>query len=123
MTVDLAQVPLWAAIPAAFFLVLGGGLTLLGAMGLVRLKSFYARIHAPTMGTSWGAAGLMVASMLVFSTASGKLVLHDILIGVFVMITTPITLMMLGRATLYRDRTEGNPEVPPMPAEPQESAK
>lgn len=118
MTVDLAQVPLWAAIPAAFFLVLGGGLTLLGAIGLIRLKSFYERIHAPSLGTSWGAGGLIVASMLVFSTASGKPVLHDILIGIFLMITTPVTLMMLGRAALYRDRTAGRPGVPAMPAEP-----
>lgn len=118
MTVDLAQVPLWAAVPAAFFLVLGSGLTLLGATGLVRLKTFYARIHAPTLGTSWGAAGLMIASMLVFTSASGKPVLHDVLIGIFIMITTPVTLMMLGRATLYRDRTEGNPDVPRMPEEP-----
>ena len=32
-------------------------LTLIGTLGLVRLSSFYARIHAPTLGTSWGTAG------------------------------------------------------------------
>ena len=35
------------------------------------------------------------------------------LIGVFVTVTTPVTLMMLGRAALYRDRSELNPGVPP----------
>jgi multicomponent K+:H+ antiporter subunit G len=112
MSVHLADVPLWAAILAAFFLVLGAGLALLGTIGLVRLPTFYQRIHAPTLGTSWGAAGMVLASMIIFTAASGRLVLHEILIGIFVTVTTPVTLMMLGRSALYRDRSERNPEVP-----------
>ena len=53
----LDAVPLWAAIPAALLLVVGAGLTLVGSIGLVRLPTFYERIHAPTLGTSWGTAG------------------------------------------------------------------
>jgi multicomponent K+:H+ antiporter subunit G len=30
-------------------------------------------------------------------------------------VTTPITLMMLGRSALYRDRSEGSDEVPALP--------
>ncbi len=112
MNIHLADVPLWAAITAAVFLVLGAGLTLLGAIGLARLPTFYQRIHAPTLGTSWGAGGMVMASMIVFTAGSGRLVLHEILIGLFVTVTTPVTLMMLGRAALYRDRSENNPEVP-----------
>jgi multicomponent K+:H+ antiporter subunit G len=115
MTVDLADVPLWAAILASVFLLLGGGLTLVGTLGLARLDSFYLRIHAPTLGTSWGTGGMVMGSMIVFTAASARPVLHEILIGVFVTVTTPITLMMLGRAALYRDRTERHPDVPPMP--------
>ena len=37
----------------------------------------------------------------------GRPVLHEILIGVFLTVTTPITLMLLVRAALYRDREEG----------------
>jgi len=114
MSVHLADVPLWAAILAAAFLVLGAGLTLLGTIGLVRLPTFYQRIHAPTLGTSWGAGGMVMASMIVFTAASGRPVLHEILIGIFVTVTTPVTLMMLGRSALYRDRSERNPGVPPI---------
>lgn len=126
MTADLANVPLWAAIPAAIFILLGAGLTLIGAFGLVRLKDFYDRLHAPTLGTSWGIGGLVMGSMIIFTTISGRPVLHEFLIGVFVTVTTPITLMMLGRAAVYRDRSEGNPGVPPnlgatSPAPPHES--
>jgi len=112
MTIHLADVPIWAAIPAAAFLLLGAGLTLLGTIGLVRLRTFYDRIHAPTLATSWGAGGMVMASMIIFTAASARPVFHEILIGIFVTVTTPVTLMMLGRATLYRDRMQRSPELP-----------
>ncbi len=95
--------PLWAAIVAAAFLLLGAGLTLVGAIGLVRLPNFYDRVHAPTLGTSWGTAGIVIASMIVFSLSTGRPVLHEVLIGFFVSVTTPVTLMLLARAAIYRD--------------------
>ena len=114
MNPGLADVPLWAAIPAAALLVLGACLALLGTWGLVRMKGFYNRIHAPTLGTSWGAGGMILASIIIFTTGTGRPVLHEVLIGIFVTVTTPVTLMMLGRSALFRDRSERNPQVPPM---------
>ncbi len=114
MSFDHADVPLWAAILGSAFLLLGAVLTLFGTFGLVRLGSFYERIHAPTLGTSWGAGGMVAGSMIIFSAAAARPVLHEILIWAFVTITTPITLMMLGRASLYRDRSGSNPgDLPP----------
>ena len=121
MTFSHADVPLWAAIIGSAFLLLGALLTLLGTIGLVRLPTFYERIHAPTLGTSWGAGGMVLGSMILFTAASGRLVIHEILIAVFVTVTTPVTLMMLGRASLYRDRVEGSPDVPPAPADKETS--
>lgn len=106
------NLPLWAALLVAVFLLIGAGLTLIGSFGFYRLHNFYDRIHAPTLGTSWGTAAIVIASMICFSVLESRPVLHEFLIGVFVMITTPVTLMLLGRAALYRDRSEGNPEVP-----------
>jgi len=111
-----AEVPLWAAVPIAAFLLIGAGLTLIGSLGLLRLPSFYDRIHAPTLGTSWGTAGIVLASMGYFSVLGARPVLHEILLGVFVTATTPVTLMLLGRAAVFRDRTEGNPAVPLRPS-------
>lgn len=113
MTFSHADIPLWAAILGSAFLFLGAFLTLVGTFGLVRLPSFYERIHAPTLGTSWGAGGMIMGSIIIFTAGSGRLVLHEVLLGIFVTITTPVTLMMLGRAALYRDRSELNPGVPP----------
>lgn len=107
-----ADLPAWAALAVAFFLVVGAGLTLIGTIGFVRLPTFYERIHAPTLGTSWGTGGVVMASMIFFTVLSTRPVVHEILIGIFVTVTTPVTLMLLARATLHRDRAEGNPDVP-----------
>jgi multicomponent K+:H+ antiporter subunit G len=109
MTADL---PLWVALIVAFFLILGSGLTLIGAIGALRLKNFYQRIHAPTLGTTWGTGSILIASMVFFSVTEGRLVLHEVLIAVFVTATTPVTLVLLARAALYRDRSEGAADAP-----------
>lgn len=113
---QFADIPLWVALLVAFFLVLGSMVTLLGAIGLVRFESFYERVHAPTLGTTWGAGGILIASMIFFSVVQTRPVLHEILIALFVTVTTPVTLMLLARAAFYRDRTESKGDFPPNPA-------
>jgi multicomponent K+:H+ antiporter subunit G len=108
----LDSLPAWVMLPVAALLVLGSTLTLLGALGLLRLQSFYDRIHAPTLGTSWGTASILIASMLAWSWVQDRVLLHELVIGICVMVTTPVTLMFLGRAALHRDRVEGAGGVP-----------
>lgn len=110
-----ADLPLWAALPVAILMVAGATLGLIGSLGLIRLRSFYDRIHAPTLGTTLGIGFILLASMLFFSVLQTRLVVHEVLITVFVIVTTPVTLMLLARAALYRDQRERNPEVPPLP--------
>ncbi|WMT89030.1 monovalent cation/H(+) antiporter subunit G [Pelagibacterium sp. H642] len=120
----MTEIPLWGAIVFAVLILGGAGLTLLGCLGLARLNSFYARVHAPTLGTSSGMVGVVAASALYFSLVEARPVLHEILILVFVTVTTPVTLMLLSRAALHRDRSDGNPDVPqpgPRVAAPQDN--
>ena len=112
MSYSVADIPVWAAVIISAFLLIGAALALIGAIGFLRLPTFYERIHAPTLSTSWGTGGIMTASILFFSIASGQLVAHEILIGVFITVTTPITFLLLARAALHRDRFENNPAVP-----------
>ena len=93
-----ADLPVWAALLVSFLVLLGAGLTLVGAIGLVRLKTFYDRLHAPSLGATWGAGGILLASILFFSVLQSRPVLHEVLIAVFLTVTTPVTLMLLGRA-------------------------
>lgn len=109
----MIDIPLWGAILFAVLIVGGAALTLLGCIGLARFDSFYARVHAPTLGTSFGMAGIIFASALYFTLIEGRPVVHEILIAAFVVMTTPVTLMLLSRAALHRDRAEDVPDVPP----------
>lgn len=111
----LAELPAWAAILIAVLLLIGAGLTLIGSLGLLRLGSFYQRVHAPTLGATLGIGLVLIASMLCFSVLQSRLVLHELLISAFTVITMPVTFILLARAALYRDRSEGSKEVPPPP--------
>ena len=106
------EVPLWAAILVSASVLIGSLLTLIGAIGLTRMASFYERIHAPTLGTSFGAVGVLAASAILSTIGQERLIAHEFLIFIFVSVTTPVTLMLLARAALHRDRVEGSSEVP-----------
>lgn len=94
----------WAG---AFLVLAGAALSFVGALGLLRLKTFYERVHPPTMGTTLGTGLVLIGSMLWFSGLESRPVLHEVLIGVFMTLTTPVTYMLLVRAALHRDRLEG----------------
>jgi multicomponent K+:H+ antiporter subunit G len=104
--------PEWLQLIIALVVLAGALITFIGTVGLVRWATFYQRIHAPTLGSSLGAALILLGSSLHSSLGAGRPVLHEVLILIFILITTPVTLMLLARAALYRDRSEGDPNVP-----------
>ncbi len=106
------DLPDWAAWLTAILVLFGAATTLTGTVGLARLKSFYDRVHAPTLGATLGMGCIIIASIVCFSVLQSRPVLHEILIAIFVTLTTPVTLILLARAALYRDRIEGK-DVPP----------
>lgn len=103
-----AELPPVVAVLTALFVVLGAALALIGSAGLLRLKSFYERVHAPTLGTTLGTGLVLIASMIMFSALELRPVLHEILIAIFTIVTTPVTFVLLVRAALHRDFAEGN---------------
>jgi multicomponent K+:H+ antiporter subunit G len=60
------------------------------------------------MGVGLIALGLMIC----FSVLCGRVSMHEIVIVVFITLTTPATFVLLGRAALYRDRNGGDEDVP-----------
>lgn len=103
MNVDI---PLWAGIPASILLILGGLIALIGSAGLLRFRDFESRIHAPTMGNTLGAACVLLASVLVFSSIDHRIVIHEILITLLLFMSSPVTAMLLMRAAIYRGRRQ-----------------
>lgn len=100
--------PLWAALPAALLLMFGGLLVLIGALGLLRLKDFYARMHPVTMGTTLGTGCVLIASMLVSSALLRRPVIHELLITLFILMTAPVSAMTLIRAAIFRTQPRGD---------------
>ncbi len=110
--IEAPDLPLWAAIVVALFLLFGSVITLVGTIGLVQMKTFYERVHPPTLGMTLGTGCILLASITCFSVLQSRPVVHEVLIGILITITTPVTLMLLGRAALYRDRIAGAPDIP-----------
>lgn len=103
----MEAIPLWAAIPVAFLLVLGGFITLVGALGLIRLKNFYQRIHGPAITITLGTGCLLIASMIYFTVLQSRLVVHELLITAFVLLTAPVVSLMIMRSAVHRDLRTG----------------
>lgn len=110
----LPDLPAWAAIAVAICILIGSGFTLIGAIGLLRLETLYQRVHAPTIGSSFGVAFISAATIICFSALRSTLALGAVLVFVFLTLTMPAGLILLARAALFRDRAEGRIDVPPM---------
>ena len=99
----IEHIPAWAALPVALLLVLGASIVLIGAFGLLRLPTFYQRIHGPAITVTLGAGCLLLASMLYFTAAQSRPVIHEVIISVFILMTAPVVSMTIMRAAVYRD--------------------
>ena len=100
------ELPCWVMLPAALLMIMGGTLTVIGSLGLLRLSPFYARMHGPSLGNTLGTASVLIASMLIASALAHRPVVHEILITVFIVMTSPITAMLLMRAAVSRTRPD-----------------
>lgn len=99
----MTTLPLWASIPATLMLIISGILTLSGSLGLIRFQRFYSRMHAPTLGNTLGITLVLCASALVSSALQHRPVVHELLITFFLIVTSPITAIMLMQAGVRRD--------------------
>jgi multicomponent K+:H+ antiporter subunit G len=107
---NATSLPLWVTIPGTVLLVLGGLTTLVGSLGLLRLGDFFARMHGPSMTNTVGAGCVLVVSMLMSSALLGRPSLHELLIALLVLMSAPITSIMLVQAALYRNRARNSAE-------------
>ena len=108
----------WAALLVAALMLTGASFACLGAIGLLRLKNFYQRVHAPTLGNTLGTFCMLAASIICFTVLHSRPVFNEILMGVFLVLTTPITLMLLVRAARYRDVKAGGADTRRAPPGP-----
>lgn len=87
-------------ITIAFLLVAGGAFVLIGAVGLVRFRDFFMRLHAPTKASTLGVGGVLLASML-WHWVQGEWALRELLITLFLFVTAPVSANLLAQAALH----------------------
>ena len=104
----LEQLPLWVEVTVAILLVASSLFTLIGAIGLLRLKEFFRRMHPPALASTLGAWCVALASIIYFSALKSSPVLHAWLIPILLSITMPVTTLLLARAALFRKRMAGD---------------
>jgi multicomponent K+:H+ antiporter subunit G len=86
---------------ASLFLTAGGAFALIGSIGLARLPDLFMRLHGPTKATTLGVGGILVASMLHFSSIEAGLSLHELLVALFLMITAPVSAHLIARTMIH----------------------
>ena len=105
-------IALWAQIVIAVLVLTGAALALLGSIGLLRLPTFFERVHAPAIIATSACWCILGGCLLYFSMQGNCVVLHPLLIALFIAITVPITTIFLMRASMFRARQSGQ-DVPP----------
>jgi multicomponent K+:H+ antiporter subunit G len=102
------ELSMWVEIPVAILLVLSSLFALIGAVGLVRMKDYFQRMHPPALASTLGAWCVALASIIAFSALKSAPVLHAWLIPILLAITVPVTTLLLARAALFRKRMAGD---------------
>lgn len=109
-----ADLPLWLQWLIALLALAGACVALLGSWGVVRLKTYYERVHAPAIIATLGCWLIMWASVMFYSATGGGPAFYTLLIAVFIAVTVPISTIFLMRAALFRDRQAHRPVPPSM---------
>jgi multicomponent K+:H+ antiporter subunit G len=111
---NLEQLPVIWQVVIIVMLLVGGLFALVGAIGLLRFRDFYMRLHAPTKATTLGVGGVLLASMAA-SAAQGTLSVAELLITLFIFITAPVSANLLAQAALHRRESSVAPLPPDQP--------
>lgn len=110
----MSEVPVVLEVLIALLALAGAVAALVGSFGLVSLRSFFQRVHAPTLGSTLGTWSLALATALQVSFLRDEVFVHALLVPAFVALTSPVTTIFLMRAATFRRRVAGEDAPPPL---------
>jgi multicomponent K+:H+ antiporter subunit G len=84
----------------ALLLVVGGTFILIGAIGLLRFRDIFMRLHAPTKASTLGVGGTLLASML-WHWGHDLWALRELLVALFLFVTAPVSANLMAQAALH----------------------
>lgn len=85
---------------AALLLLVGAAFLFVGALGMVRFRDFFMRLHAPTKASTLGLGGVLLGSLLIHALR-GQWSIHEVLISFFIFLTAPVSANLLAKAALH----------------------
>ncbi len=83
-------------------LVLGVVVVTIGVYGIVWLPDVYTKLHASSKVVVLGLVSFLAAAAV--STGDPEVIFRAVLIGVFLLITTPVSAHAIGRAAYLREQ-------------------
>ena len=83
----------------SIFLLTGGILSIIAALGVIRLPDLFTRMHAATKTGTVGVASIAIGMMIYFAEVT--VTSRGILVIAFFLLTAPVAAHMIGRAA-YR---------------------
>ena len=92
-------------------LAVGCFFTVLGAFALIKLPTFFQRIHGPTKASTLGVGCILFASIGSHAMVGNGLHPRELLITVFLFLTAPVSAHMMAKAAL--SLAEDDPPPPP----------
>ncbi len=110
----MIALPLWADVAVSLLVLAGALIALIGSFNLMRLRTFFERVHAPAVIATLGCWCVMYGTVLYFSLQSHAVAAHGLLIAVFLAVTVPVTNIFLMRTGLFRARLAGRDVPPPL---------
>ena len=81
----------------SIFLLIGGFLSVLGSIGILRFPDVYGRLHAATKSATLGVISIMIGVFLFFLITEGVFVGKILLTILFVFLTAPLAGFMISR--------------------------
>lgn len=90
----------WLEALAALLLLVGAAFLFVGALGMVRLRDFFMRLHAPTKASTLGLGGVLLGSLLI-QALRGTFSIHELLITFFIFLTAPVSANLMAKAALH----------------------
>lgn len=104
--------PVWVQIIIAVPLLVSAVFTMLAALGLMRFDNFYLRMHPTAIVYTLGVWCVCLSSFIFFSIIQEKPPVYMAVIILAIVITMPITTVILARTVLFRQRSAGLPAPP-----------
>ena len=92
-------------------LAVGCFFTVLGAFALIKLPTFFQRIHGPTKASTLGVGCILFASIGYHAMVGNGLHPRELLITVFLFLTAPVSAHMMAKAA--HSLAEDDPPPPP----------